>query len=64
MIQTAGSSRDTDLMPDPAERVLILDFRGQVTQLIARRQRVYREIWSFNAGARPGQCLAAPAQEK
>jgi len=35
-----------------AERVLILDFGSQVTQLIARRLResgVYCEIWPFNA---------------
>ncbi len=35
-----------------AERVLILDFGSQVTQLIARRVResgVYCEIWPFNA---------------
>ena len=48
-----------DSMPDPAttptladERVLILDFGSQVTQLIARRLResgVYCEIWPFNA---------------
>ena len=42
-------------LPDPAatdERVLILDFGSQVTQLIARRLResgVYCEIWPFNA---------------
>jgi GMP synthase (glutamine-hydrolysing) len=46
-------------LPDPAsnpglaaERVLILDFGSQVTQLIARRVResgVYCEIWPFNA---------------
>ncbi len=41
-------------MPDTAEsheRVLILDFGSQVTQLIARRLResgVYCEIWPFN----------------
>jgi GMP synthase (glutamine-hydrolysing) len=42
--------------PDPAslalDRVLILDFGSQVTQLIARRVResgVYCEIWPFNA---------------
>jgi GMP synthase (glutamine-hydrolysing) len=45
--------------PDPArpgatrhERILILDFGSQVTQLIARRLResgVYCEIWPFNA---------------
>ena len=37
---------------DTAERVLILDFGSQVTQLIARRLResgVYCEIWPFNA---------------
>ena len=36
----------------PAERVLVLDFGSQVTQLIARRVResgVYCEIWPFNA---------------
>ena len=48
-----------DILPDPAtdptlaaERVLILDFGSQVTQLIARRLResgVYCEIWPFNA---------------
>jgi GMP synthase (glutamine-hydrolysing) len=48
-------------LPDPAgnpalatERVLILDFGSQVTQLIARRLRdsgVYCEIWPFNADA-------------
>jgi GMP synthase (glutamine-hydrolysing) len=44
-----------DTLPDPAdtpERVLILDFGSQVTQLIARRLResgVYCEIWPFNA---------------
>jgi GMP synthase (glutamine-hydrolysing) len=46
-----------DSPPDPsdsaiaAERVLILDFGSQVTQLIARRLResgVYCEIWPFN----------------
>ena len=40
-------------VPEPAaERVLILDFGSQVTQLIARRLResgVYCEIWPFNA---------------
>ncbi|MBV9249764.1 MAG: GMP synthase (glutamine-hydrolyzing), partial [Acetobacteraceae bacterium] len=46
-------------LPDPAadpaiasERVLILDFGSQVTQLIARRLReagVYCEIWAFHA---------------
>ena len=51
----------TDL-PDPAsnpslaaERVLILDFGSQVTQLIARRLResgIYCEIWPFNADAK------------
>ncbi|HET7880489.1 MAG TPA: glutamine-hydrolyzing GMP synthase [Acetobacteraceae bacterium] len=48
-----------DSLPDPAataalaaERVLILDFGSQLTQLIARRLResgVYCEIWPFNA---------------
>src|SRR6202161_2288914 len=48
-----------DSMPDPAttpalaaERILILDFGSQVTQLIARRLResgVYCEIWPFSA---------------
>jgi GMP synthase (glutamine-hydrolysing) len=48
-----------DSLPDPgataslaAERVLILDFGSQVTQLIARRLResgVYCEIWPFNS---------------
>jgi len=39
-------------IPIEAERVLILDFGSQVTQLIARRIResgVYCEIWPFNA---------------
>ena len=38
-------------MSDSADRVLILDFGSQVTQLIARRLResgVYCEIWPFN----------------
>lgn len=37
---------------DTADRILILDFGSQVTQLIARRVReagVYCEIWPFNA---------------
>jgi GMP synthase (glutamine-hydrolysing) len=55
-----------DSMPDPAatpalaaERVLILDFGSQVTQLIARRLResgVYCEIWPFNVD--PGRIAA------
>ena len=46
-----------DSPPDPAdteERILILDFGSQVTQLIARRLResgVYCEIWPFSASA-------------
>ena len=46
-----------DFLPDPAdteERILILDFGSQVTQLIARRLResgVYCEIWPFSAAA-------------
>src|SRR6201995_1713025 len=45
----------TASLPDPAatpERILILDFGSQVTQLIARRLResgIYCEIWPFNA---------------
>ncbi len=38
--------------PHPDDRVLILDFGSQVTQLIARRLResgVYCEIWPYNA---------------
>src|SRR5271165_7397478 len=38
-----------------AERILILDFGSQVTQLIARRLReagVYCEIWPYSADAR------------
>ena len=38
--------------PPPQDRILILDFGSQVTQLIARRLResgVYCEIWPFNA---------------
>src|SRR5215207_4233186 len=49
-------------MTDPAaapaasrhDRILILDFGSQVTQLIARRLReggVYCEIWPFNAAS-------------
>ena len=63
VIQGRGSSTAgnpmPDSLPDPAataalaaERVLILDFGSQVTQLIARRLResgVYCEIWPFNA---------------
>jgi GMP synthase (glutamine-hydrolysing) len=47
----------TESLPDPAdtpERILILDFGSQVTQLIARRLResgVYCEIWPFTADA-------------
>jgi GMP synthase (glutamine-hydrolysing) len=54
-----GPETMPDSLPDPAgtpqlaaERVLILDFGSQVTQLIARRLResgVYCEIWAFNA---------------
>src|ERR1700753_4027694 len=61
MVQGAGSSAGVSIMtaslPDPAdteERILILDFGSQVTQLIARRLResgVYCEIWPFNAEA-------------
>jgi GMP synthase (glutamine-hydrolysing) len=48
-------------LPDElsAERVLILDFGSQVTQLIARRVResgVYCEIWPFNTD--PGRIVA------
>ena len=45
----------TDSLPDPTdtpERILILDFGSQVTQLIARRLResgVFCEIWPYNA---------------
>src|SRR3954449_7005774 len=60
MIQAGRSSAGnehimTDSLPDPAdipERILILDFGSQVTQLIARRLResgVYCEIWPFTA---------------
>src|ERR1700753_3466038 len=47
----------TESLPDPAdtaERILILDFGSQVTQLIARRLResgVYCEIWPFSVPA-------------
>ena len=50
-----GEARGEGTMSDPVqhhERVLILDFGSQVTQLIARRLResgVYCEIWPFNA---------------
>ena len=40
-------------LPQQDERVLILDFGSQVTQLIARRLResgIYCEIWPFDAG--------------
>jgi GMP synthase (glutamine-hydrolysing) len=46
------SPPDTSESAIAAERVLILDFGSQVTQLIARRLResgVYCEIWPFNA---------------
>ncbi len=52
--------------PDPAEsteRVLVLDFGSQVTQLIARRLResgVYCEIWPFNAD--PARISGLPRQ--
>ena len=52
----------TDSLPDPAdtpERILILDFGSQVTQLIARRLResgIYCEIWPFSAA--PGRIAA------
>ena len=55
--QALASPLMTDSLPDPAdtpERILILDFGSQVTQLIARRLResgVYCEIWPFNADA-------------
>src|SRR5690349_6568371 len=63
MVQAPGSSMAEkpmpDSLPDPAatpalaaERILILDFGSQVTQLIARRLResgVYCEIWPFTA---------------
>ena len=55
----AQKSPDPETLPDPAadptlaaERVLVLDFGSQVTQLIARRLResgVYCEVWPFNA---------------
>jgi GMP synthase (glutamine-hydrolysing) len=48
---TRGLAAGT-LAPRTLERVLILDFGSQVTQLIARRLResgVYCEIWPFNA---------------
>ena len=47
----------TESLSDPAdteERILILDFGSQVTQLIARRLResgIYCEIWPFSATA-------------
>jgi GMP synthase (glutamine-hydrolysing) len=44
------------------DRILILDFGSQVTQLIARRLResgVYCEIWPFNAAPVPGKKIAA-----
>src|SRR5262245_32175173 len=44
--------RPRDVATTTEERVLILDFGSQVTQLIARRPResgVYGEIWPFNA---------------
>lgn len=40
------------------DRILILDFGSQVTQLIARRVResgVYCEIWPFNFSCHPGE---------
>ena len=49
-----GGMTDTDAAPAASghDRILILDFGSQVTQLIARRLRengVYCEIWPFNA---------------
>ena len=58
----------TDSLPDPAdtaERILILDFGSQVTQLIARRLReagVYCEIWPFNAD--PASAAAGPSKKR
>ncbi|NBB83440.1 MAG: glutamine-hydrolyzing GMP synthase [Alphaproteobacteria bacterium] len=49
----ADPSLDSPI-PQHHDRVLILDFGSQVTQLIARRVReagVYCEIWPFNAAA-------------
>jgi GMP synthase (glutamine-hydrolysing) len=60
MADAAASSNDNaspELQPvaaAQAERILILDFGSQVTQLIARRVResgVYCEIWPFSATA-------------
>ncbi len=49
---TAASDANVPLPPAPeAERILILDFGSQVTQLIARRVResgVYCEIWPYS----------------
>ena len=45
-----------------SERILILDFGSQYTQLIARRVReakVYCEIFPFNAGLDKGKSIPA-----
>ena len=47
----SATEPDLAIAPLTAERVLILDFGSQVTQLIARRLReagIYCEIWPFN----------------
>jgi GMP synthase (glutamine-hydrolysing) len=52
MTRPADSAPDTSAPGARHERILILDFGSQVTQLIARRLRetgVYCEIWPFNA---------------
>jgi GMP synthase (glutamine-hydrolysing) len=60
MPQAAVDPTNIDQTGDPgSERVLILDFGSQVTQLIARRVResgVYCEIWPYNAD--PGRIRA------
>jgi hypothetical protein len=68
MTQPAAPSVLTPLSSPLAERhdrILILDFGSQVTQLIARRVResgVYCEVWPFNAA--PERAHRAPSTPK
>ncbi len=61
--EAQGTSIVDPSAPLLAERILILDFGSQVTQLIARRLReagIYCEIWPFNAD--PAQIAAFGAR--
>ena len=61
---TAGVVEDAMIdLGKHGERVLVLDFGSQVTQLIARRLResgIYCEVWPFDAdpGAAGGMAAA------